>query len=88
MLSTTTPELKKGLNVFWACAITSSLFAIAHLQVGSGEPLLWSAAVDTFVLSLILIYLREKTGSLWTSVGLHSLKNFIAFLGLFVFHWV
>jgi membrane protease YdiL (CAAX protease family) len=80
--------LKKNLNIFWAYVITSGLFAIAHLQAGMDRPLLWSAAVDTFVLSLILIYLREKTGSLWTSIGLHGLKNFIAFLGLFVFHWV
>lgn len=80
--------LKKGLNVYWAYFITSAIFAVAHLQAGSGKPLLWSAAVDTFVLSIILIYLREKSGNIWTSIGLHGLKNFIAFLGLFVFHWL
>ncbi|HSX44444.1 MAG TPA: CPBP family intramembrane glutamic endopeptidase [Candidatus Saccharimonadales bacterium] len=80
--------LKKGLPVIWAVLITSGLFGIAHLEPGSGEPLLWVAAIDTFVLSLVLIYLREKTGSLWASIGLHMLKNLIAFLSLFVFHLV
>lgn len=78
--------LKKALPMVWAVLITSGLFAIAHLQAGSGEPLLWIAALDTFSLSLVLIYLREKTGSLWASIGLHMLKNCIAFLALFVFH--
>lgn len=80
--------LKKGLPLIWAVLITSGLFGIAHLQAGSGQPLLWIAALDTFSLSLVLIYLREKTGSLWASIGLHMLKNLIAFLGLFVFHIV
>jgi membrane protease YdiL (CAAX protease family) len=78
--------LKKGLPKVWAVLVTSGLFAIAHLQAGSGEPLLWIAAIDTFTLSLVLIYLKEKTGSLWASMGLHMLKNFVAFLALFVFH--
>ncbi|HSX53548.1 MAG TPA: type II CAAX endopeptidase family protein [Patescibacteria group bacterium] len=78
--------LKKSLPKIWAVLLTSALFATAHLQAGSGAPLLWVAALDTFVLSLVLIYLREKTGSLWASIGLHMLKNTIAFLSLFVFH--
>ncbi len=78
--------LKKALPKVWAVLLTSALFATAHLQAGSGASLLWVAAIDTFVLSLVLIYLREKTGSLWASIGLHMLKNSIAFLGLFVFH--
>lgn len=78
--------LKKNLPKIWAVIIASALFAVAHLQAGSGEKLLWVAAVDTFVLSLVLIFLREKTGSLHAPIGLHVLKNFIAFLSLFVFH--
>ncbi len=77
--------LKKQLPKIWAVIITSVLFALAHLQAGSDKPLLWIAAIDTFTLSLVLIYLREKTGGLWASIGLHTLKNFIAFLALFVF---
>ncbi len=77
--------LKKKLPLWWAVVITSGIFAIAHLQIGSGAPLLWSAAIDTFILSLVLIYLREKTGSLWASIGLHMIKNLVAFSALFLF---
>ncbi len=78
-------SLKKHLPKIWAVLVTSGLFAVAHLQAGGNAPLLWVAAVDTFVLSLVLIYLREKTGGLWASIGLHTIKNGIAFLALFVF---
>jgi membrane protease YdiL (CAAX protease family) len=78
--------LRKALPKIWAVVLTSGLFAIAHLQAGSGAKLLWVAAIDTFVLSVVLVYLREKTGALWAPMGLHALKNTIAFLAIFVFH--
>jgi membrane protease YdiL (CAAX protease family) len=79
-------SLKKGLPQIGAALMTSVIFASAHLQFGSGAPLLWVAAIDTFVLSLFLIWLREKTGSLWGSMTLHATKNTVAFLSLFIFH--
>lgn len=78
-------RLKKYWQPLIAILATSTLFALAHLQAGSGAPLLWIAAIDTFILSLVLIYVREKTGGLWSSIGLHMAKNIIAFLALFVF---
>jgi membrane protease YdiL (CAAX protease family) len=78
--------LRTKLPVIAAAIITSVMFAAAHLQAGSGNDLLWVAAIDTFTLSLVLVYLREKTGSLWPSISLHAFKNFIAFMALFVFH--
>jgi len=81
--------LYTGLKTKWpvwaAVVVTSALFAVAHLQFGSGAPLLWVAAIDTFTLSLVLIYLREKTGNLGAPIVLHMLKNFLAFLLLFIF---
>lgn len=71
-----------------AAIMTSILFAVAHLQVGSGNALLWVAAIDTFVLSMVLVTLREKTGSLWPCIGVHAIKNSIAFIALFVLHVV
>ena len=68
-----------------AAVLTSVLFAAAHLQFGSGAPLLWVAGIDTFVLSLVLCYLRYKTDSLWPGIFLHALKNAIAFLTLYIF---
>lgn len=76
---------KKSWGIMPAAIGVSILFAIAHLDLGSGKPLIWMAAVDTFGLSFILIWLREKTGGLTASIGLHVLKNTIAFFYLFVF---
>lgn len=76
--------LKTKLSLWPSVIITSAMFALAHLQFGSGAPLLWVAAIDTFSLSLVLIYLREKTGNLGASIFLHMLKNGIAFVLLFV----
>ena len=67
----------------YAVLLTSILFGIAHLQFGSGAPLLWVAAIDTFTLSVVLCYLREKTGSIWASIMLHAIKNGVAFIALF-----
>lgn len=78
--------LKKALPTIWAVLLTSALFAMAHLPEGGSAGPLYIAAIDTFVLSLILIYLREQTGSLWASITLHASKNGIAFLFLFVLH--
>jgi membrane protease YdiL (CAAX protease family) len=77
--------LKKAFPTIIAVILTSLIFASAHLPEGKGG-LLYIAALDTFILSLVLIYLREKTGRLWASITLHACKNGVAFLALFVFH--
>lgn len=76
-------SLKKALSVLTAAVTTSLLFAAGHL-LESSTGLLFIAGIDTFVLSLVLIYLREKTGGLWAGIGLHALKNAIAFMAVFV----
>lgn len=76
--------LRTKLPIIYAAIATSLVFASAHLQWGSGNPLLWTAAADTFILSMVLVGLRQKTGSLWPGIGVHFLKNGIAFVVLFV----
>lgn len=76
--------LKNKLKPLAAAAVASLIFGAAHLQAGSGEPLLWVAAIDTFVLSMYLIYLREKTGSLWACFYTHFMKNGLAFVSIFI----
>ena len=76
--------LKTKLPFVAAALVASIVFAAAHLQWGSGKPLLWTAAADTFVLSMVLIWLRQKTGSLWPGIGVHFIKNAIAFTVLFI----
>lgn len=77
-------SLRARYSKLIATVVASIIFASGHLQFGSGAPLLWIAAIDTFVLSLFLIYLREHTGRLYASMTLHALKNFIAFVALFI----
>lgn len=76
--------LKTKLPVIAAALVASLLFAAPHLQLGSGQPLLWAAFIDTFILSMVLIYVRVKSGSLWAAIGLHALKNGVAFTLLFI----
>lgn len=78
--------LKKAMPTVGAVLVTSALFAAAHLPEGGPAGPLYIAALDTFVLSLVLIYLREATGSLWAGITLHASKNGIAFVYLFVLH--
>lgn len=73
--------LYRGLASRWpkiiSALIASVLFAVVHFQ--------WNVGVDVFILSLILIFILEKTKNLWVCIILHALKNGIAFLALFVF---
>jgi len=62
-----------------AMLLTSVLFGAAHLLTGFGPGLLWSAALNTFVLSIVLVYLRERTGALYAGMLVHALNNAIAF---------
>lgn len=77
--------LRSKLPFITSALITSVLFALGHLQFGSGAPLLWVAAIDTFVLSMVMCYVRERTGSIIPTIIMHALKNLIAFSFLYVF---
>jgi membrane protease YdiL (CAAX protease family) len=77
-------SLKKGMPKLAAVIVTSVIFASAHLPEGGAAGPLYIAAIDTFILSLVLIFLREKTQSLWPSITLHAFKNGIAFVTLFL----
>jgi membrane protease YdiL (CAAX protease family) len=76
--------LKTWLPALWAGLAVSLTFGAAHLAEGGAAGPLWIGAIDTFTLSLILVYLREKTGNLWAGITLHMLKNGLAFVLLFV----
>jgi membrane protease YdiL (CAAX protease family) len=72
------------VSFVWAALVTSLLFGSLHLLGGASGGLLWVGLVDTFVLSLVLCYVREETGTLWASIGIHAFKNGLVFLNLFV----
>jgi membrane protease YdiL (CAAX protease family) len=79
-------SLKKIMPLWGAVVGTSLLFAAGHLAEGGSVGPLYIAGIDTFILSLVLIFLREKTNGLWASMTLHALKNSIAFVALFALH--
>jgi uncharacterized protein len=67
-----------------AMVSTSIFFGTLHL-LGSGDgSLLWIAFIDTFILSMVLCYIRESTGSIWGCIFLHALKNAFVFINLFI----
>lgn len=68
--------LRERMSFWGSAVIVSILFAAAHAQ--------WNVALDTFALSIALCYLVEKSGSIFPSIILHSLKNSFAFVYLFV----
>ena len=76
--------LKKSMHWVYAGILTSVIFASAHLPEGGSSGLFWIGAIDVFSLSLVLVFLKQKTKSLWPGIILHSLKNLIAFISLFV----
>ncbi len=75
--------LRTKLPIVMSALIASVLFAAAHLGEGGKSGLLWIAGVDTFILSMVLCYLKDKTGSLWPGIGVHMIKNGLAFVILF-----
>ncbi|MEK7561578.1 MAG: type II CAAX endopeptidase family protein [Patescibacteria group bacterium] len=78
--------LYSGLRSRWAfwpaMLITSLLFGVAHLSTGANGTL-WAAGVDTFILSAILVYLRERSGALYAPIMMHAANNLIAFVAHF-----
>ena len=78
-------SLRPKMNKIVAALITSILFALPHL-FESSSGLLWVAGCDTFILSMVLVYVREKTDKLWASMLIHGIKNFVAFASLYLIH--
>ncbi len=77
--------LRRRFGIAITAVLTSILFAVGHLQFGNGAPLLWSAATDTFILSMVMCYVRERTGSITPTIIMHMLKNALAFYYLYGF---
>ena len=69
-------RLRKSLGFVGTSLVVSVIFGLVHMQ--------WNVAIDTFVLSLFLCYLRERTGSIWASMVLHAIKNGVAYFILFI----
>lgn len=68
-------SLRRFMPWWLGAGITSIIFGAVHGQ--------WNVGIDTFVLSMVACYLRERTGAIWAGVGLHMIKNALAYYLLF-----
>jgi membrane protease YdiL (CAAX protease family) len=78
--------LKKAIRPLYAGLLVSAIFAAAHLPEGGSAGPLWIGAIDTFSLSLVLVFLKQRTKSLVPGIFLHASKNAVAFTYLFLLH--
>lgn len=69
-------RLRAKLCLPTAMIIVSLLFGLVHGQ--------WNVGITTFAMSLVLCGLREITGTIYSGIILHMIKNAIAFLFLFI----
>jgi len=69
-------SLRPRMPWWLAAVIVSLLFGIVHGQI--------NLAIDTFFLSMVICYLRDRTGAIWSGIFVHSLKNALAFYILFL----
>lgn len=68
--------LRKKLG-FWLTAVLVSLaFGWMHGQLNVG--------VNVFIMSMVVCFLRERTGTIYSAIILHSFKNLLAFWVVFV----
>lgn len=69
-------RLRKRFGFWLTTIVVSIVFGLVHFQ--------WNVGVDVAVLSVFLCYLRERTGSIWASMVLHSIKNGLAYFLIFI----
>ncbi len=70
------PTLSRDIGIIWGIIVSAFIFALAHLSVGEMPPL--------FVLGIGLGITRIVSGSLLSSVIMHSLWNGLTFFNLFL----
>jgi hypothetical protein len=70
------PTLSRDFGMIWGIIVSAFIFALAHLSIGEMPPL--------FVLGIGLGITRIVSGSLLSSVIMHSLWNGLTFLNLFL----
>lgn len=69
-------RLREARMTLWPAAVLVSLvFGALHGQ--------WNVGIDVFCLSMVMVYLREKTGSIWPGFLMHMVKNMVAYYLMF-----
>lgn len=69
-------KLPKKLSVFLSILLVSLLFALLHGQ--------WNVGINVFAMSVVLCLMREITGTIYSGIALHILKNGLAFFLVYI----
>lgn len=69
-------NLEEGINTFWAVALSSAVFGIAHLVNPNAS---WISSLGIVLAGVYLAFPYLRTRQLWLSIGVHIGWNF--FLG-------
>lgn len=69
-------HIRKSMPFWLTAIIVSVLFGAAHMQ--------WNVGINVFVMSLVMCWAREYSGTIWPGIVMHMLKNAIAVYALFV----
>ena len=64
------------IAIIIASLLTSLAFAVLHGQ--------WNVGVNVFMMSLVLCAMREITGTIYSGIIMHMIKNAVAFFLVFV----
>ncbi len=67
----------KRLSLILSILLVSILFGLLHGQ--------WNVGVNVFAMSIVLCTMREITGTIYSGILLHILKNTIAFALVYIF---
>jgi membrane protease YdiL (CAAX protease family) len=78
-------SLKGRYSVIIASLITSVIFAVPHMLENSSS-ILYTVGIAIFCLSLILCYVRQKTGNLYAGMLIHSCVNAVSLIALINTH--
>lgn len=69
-------KLRGKLPAWLSIILVSVLFGVMHGQ--------WNVGVNVFCMSVVMCLMREITGTIWSSILLHMIKNGVAFYFLFI----
>lgn len=72
----TTKKFSEIASIIISALLTSILFGAFHMQ--------WNVGVNVFAMSLVMCGMREVTGTIYSGILLHIIKNGVAFYLLFV----
>jgi membrane protease YdiL (CAAX protease family) len=71
--------LRKSMSLWPAAVISSLLWALLHLAAAN-----FAVVIVLAIFGLVLAWLYERTGSLWTPICAHAINNGLAVLALFL----